>query len=49
MKTKVSPLWEMKVEIGEHKIRAFIDSGVSVNLISKDIIDKFELKIYKID
>ena len=38
-RTTVSPLWEMDVEIGGHKAKAVIDSGASVNLISKNLVD----------
>jgi hypothetical protein len=48
-RTTVSPLWEMDIEIGGYKAKAVIDSGASVNLISKNLVDKFGLKTYMID
>ena len=48
-RTTVLPLWEMDVEIGGHKAKAVIDSGASVNLISKNLVDKFGLKTYMTD
>ena len=39
----------MDVEIGGHKAKAVIDSGASVNLISKNLVNKFGLKTYMTD